>query len=200
MEQTLLPDGVSNSNYFLRNKLINPLTSHDFRVMNTIVNKKEADNANRKQKLKTRGQTHRSIPQTELFLRSGGECGGKTALPTGGRPGIQESIGCRNGHHRTCLRRLGVLGYGNGRDAAAPNAENQEVVTAAEIERKEEPAAEPASTAAKADPRKTGVFLVPNQKGVPEGQIRWFCRDCGKSFITSAVEIPGICPTKHQTK
>jgi hypothetical protein len=54
--------------------------------------------------------------------------------------------------------------------------------------------------ATKTDSKKTGVFLVPNQKGVPEGQIRWFCRDCGKSFITSAVEIPGICPAKHQAK
>jgi len=32
---------------------------------------------------------------------------------------------------------------------------------------------------------------------VPEGQIRWFCRDCGKSFIASAVEVPGVCPN-HQ--
>ena len=47
-------------------------------------------------------------------------------------------------------------------------------------------------------PKKTGVFLVPNQKGVPEGQIRWFCRECGKSFMASAVEIPGVCPAKHQ--
>ena len=57
---------------------------------------------------------------------------------------------------------------------------------------------EPAQNAAKTDPKKTGVFLVPNQKGVPEGQIRWFCRDCGKSFIASAVEVPGVCPAKHQ--
>jgi rubrerythrin len=50
----------------------------------------------------------------------------------------------------------------------------------------------------KTDLKKIGVFLVPNQKGVPEGQIRWFCRECGKSFIASAVEIPGVCPAKHQ--
>ena len=72
--------------------------------------------------------------------------------------------------------------------------------TAAETKTKEQPAEqtlEPAQTAAKTDPKKTGVFLVPNQKGVPEGQIRWFCRECGKSFIASAVEVPGICPN-HQ--
>jgi hypothetical protein len=78
--------------------------------------------------------------------------------------------------------------------------ENLEVTPAAEPNQTAEPIVEPAPTAAKTDPKKTGVFLVPNQKGVPEGQIRWFCRDCGKSFITSAVEIPGVCPAKHQPK
>ncbi len=71
-------------------------------------------------------------------------------------------------------------------------AENQEAAHAADANQIVE-----AVATAKTDPKKTGVFLVPNQKGVPEGQIRWFCRDCGKSFITSAVEIPGICPN-HQ--
>jgi hypothetical protein len=85
---------------------------------------------------------------------------------------------------------------------AKPDAENQGGAPAAETEQKEE-SKEPATDAAPnvdKNPKKTGVFLVPNQKGVPEGQIRWFCRDCGKSFITSAVEIPGICPAKHQVK
>jgi hypothetical protein len=71
----------------------------------------------------------------------------------------------------------------------------------AETKVKEQTAAqtpEPAADAPKTDPKKTGVFLVPNQKGVPEGQIRWHCRECGKSFIASAVEVPGICPN-HQT-
>ena len=58
--------------------------------------------------------------------------------------------------------------------------------------------AEPVAPAPSGDKnKKTGVFLVPNQKGVPEGQIRWFCRDCGKSFMASAVNVPGICPN-HQ--
>ena len=83
-------------------------------------------------------------------------------------------------------------------NATAPNAENQEAIPVAEINQTAEPVVEPAPSLAKTDPKKTGVFLVPNQKGVPEGQIRWFCRDCGKSFIASAVEIPGICPAKHQ--
>ena len=81
---------------------------------------------------------------------------------------------------------------------AKPDVENQEAAPAAETEQKAEPATETSPSADKN--KKTGVFLVPNQKGVPEGQIRWFCRDCGKSFITSAVEIPGVCPAKHQVK
>jgi hypothetical protein len=88
-------------------------------------------------------------------------------------------------------------------NAPAPQAENQEGAPASEAGLKEEskkPVTETTPIATKTDSKKTGVFLVPNQKRVPEGQIRWFCRDCGKSFITSAVEIPGVCPTKHQAK
>jgi hypothetical protein len=76
-------------------------------------------------------------------------------------------------------------------NAAAPDAEKPETPPAAETNQIVEP------VAPKTDPKKTGVFLVPNQKGVPEGKIRWFCRDCGKSFIASAVEVPGVCPN-HQ--
>jgi hypothetical protein len=82
-------------------------------------------------------------------------------------------------------------------NAAAPDAENQEAAPAAETEQPTEQTPKPVQNVAKTDPKKTGVFLVPNQKGVPEGQIRWFCRDCGKSFMASAVEIPGVCPN-HQ--
>ncbi len=78
-------------------------------------------------------------------------------------------------------------------NAPAPETKNQETAPAAETEQIVE-----AVAPSKNDPKKTGVFLVPNQKGVPEGQIRWFCRDCGKSFIASAVEVPGVCPNQHQ--
>ena len=79
--------------------------------------------------------------------------------------------------------------------------QTEETSTPAEPETKEQPAEQTPEHATQTTPntdkttsKKTGVFLVPNQKGVPEGQIRWFCRDCGKSFIASAVEVPGICP------
>jgi len=76
-----------------------------------------------------------------------------------------------------------------------------ETTPTAKTNQQEEPAEHAIETTPnviKTYPKKTGVFLVPNQKGVPEGQIRWFCRECGKSFIASAVEIPGVCPAKHQ--
>jgi len=82
-------------------------------------------------------------------------------------------------------------------NATAPDAEKEETPPAAETEHKEEPPTATAQNTAKTDSKNTGVFLVPNQKGVPEGRIRWFCRDCGKSFIASAVEVPGVCPN-HQ--
>ena len=78
--------------------------------------------------------------------------------------------------------------------------QTEETAPVVETETKEQPTEqtpEPVQNAAKSDPKKTGVFLVPNQKGVPEGQIRWHCRECGKSFIASAVEVPGVCPN-HQ--
>ena len=81
-------------------------------------------------------------------------------------------------------------------NAAAPDAVN-DPVPSTEPTQNAEPVVEPVTIAAKTDTKKTGVFLVPNQKGVPEGQIRWFCRDCGKSFMASAVEVPGVCPN-HQ--
>ena len=113
MEQTLLPARVSSGEIDSKSRS-NYLTSGVFRVMNTIVNKKEADNANRKQKSNQGNETNRSVPQTELFLRGGRECGREVTLPSGGWPGIQEPFGCRDGHHRTCLRRLGLLERANG--------------------------------------------------------------------------------------
>ena len=91
-------------------------------------------------------------------------------------------------------------------DAPTSNTENQtltqqtpETITTADTNQTIEPATEATPNADK-NSKKTGVFVVPNQKGVPEGQIRWFCRDCGKSFMASAIQIPGVCPAKHQGK
>jgi len=39
---------------------------------------------------------------------------------------------------------------------------------------------------------------VPNQKGVPEGQTRWHCHECGKSFLAPTDQMPQACPQGHQ--
>ena len=45
---------------------------------------------------------------------------------------------------------------------------------------------------------KKHIFKTPNQKGVPDGQVRWYCHDCAKSFIASAARKPKTCPAGHQ--
>jgi len=58
-----------------------------------------------------------------------------------------------------------------------------------------EPPAPPAEEAGQAARR---VFRVANQKGVPEGQTRWHCKDCSRSFLAPAGETPEACPLEHQ--
>lgn len=59
------------------------------------------------------------------------------------------------------------------------------------------PATVLAPAAGQSDAAKKGFFRTPNQKGVPEGQTRWYCHDCGKSFLTAAGETPETCPAGH---
>lgn len=49
------------------------------------------------------------------------------------------------------------------------------------------------------DAAKKGFFRTPNQKGVPEGQTRWYCQECGKSFLSATGQTPQACPQGHQT-
>ena len=46
-------------------------------------------------------------------------------------------------------------------------------------------------------PAKRRIFRVPNQQGVPQGETRHYCHDCGKSFTTSSEEPPQVCPEGH---
>ena len=39
---------------------------------------------------------------------------------------------------------------------------------------------------------------TPNQKGVAEGQTRWYCAECGESFLAPYGEIPSACPQGHK--
>jgi hypothetical protein len=41
------------------------------------------------------------------------------------------------------------------------------------------------------------IRKVPNQKGVPEDQVRWFCPACAKSFMAPKERAPEVCPEGH---
>ena len=42
------------------------------------------------------------------------------------------------------------------------------------------------------------VYRVPNQKGIAEGQSRWFCRACMKGFVIGGGGQPEVCPEGHR--
>jgi hypothetical protein len=75
---------------------------------------------------------------------------------------------------------------------AAPDAEQTEVPA--------EPATESApATREPAPAKKRTIFRAPNQKGVPAGQTRWYCKDCGKSFLADMGVLPKTCQAGHQS-
>ena len=41
--------------------------------------------------------------------------------------------------------------------------------------------------------------LTPNQRGVPDGQARWYCSSCQKGFYIATGETPEACPEGHAT-
>jgi hypothetical protein len=41
-------------------------------------------------------------------------------------------------------------------------------------------------------------FRTPNQRGVPEGQTRWYCHNCSKSFLVTTGQMPESCPAGHK--
>ena len=46
--------------------------------------------------------------------------------------------------------------------------------------------------------RSNGVIRrTPNQRGTPEGQVRWFCSACLDSFYAPEGEAPSACPKGH---
>ena len=42
------------------------------------------------------------------------------------------------------------------------------------------------------------IYRVPNQKGIAEGQSRWFCRACMKGFVIEGDGQPEACPEGHR--
>jgi hypothetical protein len=45
---------------------------------------------------------------------------------------------------------------------------------------------------------KKNFHRTPNQKGVSEGQTRWYCQTCVESFLAPYGEVPLGCPQGHK--
>ena len=41
------------------------------------------------------------------------------------------------------------------------------------------------------------ISKLPNQKGVPEGQVKWYCSACQKSFLVEGKDTPAACAEGH---
>jgi len=41
------------------------------------------------------------------------------------------------------------------------------------------------------------VRKLPNQKNMPEGEVKWFCSACVASFLVAGVEKPEVCAEGH---
>ncbi len=41
------------------------------------------------------------------------------------------------------------------------------------------------------------VRKLPNQRGVPEGQVRYYCAACQEGFLVDAGTEPDLCPEGH---
>jgi hypothetical protein len=53
------------------------------------------------------------------------------------------------------------------------------------------------STSRQAPKGRKRIFKQPNQMGVPEGQTRWYCYDCGTGFHVPTGQKPEACPQGH---
>jgi hypothetical protein len=60
------------------------------------------------------------------------------------------------------------------------------------------PVTDIAPVAPEATTAKTSFRRTPNQRGVSEGQTRWFCAECGESFLAPYGEVPTACPQGHK--
>jgi hypothetical protein len=76
-----------------------------------------------------------------------------------------------------------------------PNAATQPAEAAANAP---EAAAVTPAPATEHAPVASSIYRQPNQKGVPEGQTRWYCRTCAKGFLAAVGETPKTCPQGHK--
>jgi hypothetical protein len=84
-------------------------------------------------------------------------------------------------------------------NANATEAASQTAAESAPAARPEDvPVTEPATAAPNKTSANKAFKRTPNQKGVPAGQTKWYCAECGESFLAPYGEIPSTCPQGHQ--
>jgi hypothetical protein len=76
------------------------------------------------------------------------------------------------------------------------SVEGEEPVTDPDAPAPEKPRRTKKSEPAPA-PKFKNIKKTPNQRGVPEGQVRWYCSSCQKGFSLPADETPTACPVGH---
>jgi len=79
----------------------------------------------------------------------------------------------------------------------APEAPAGPLAEDSEVGGEEKKAITPASSKVELPAGKRRFSRVPNQKGVPEGQTRWHCYECGQSFLAPTGKTPESCPLEH---
>jgi hypothetical protein len=86
------------------------------------------------------------------------------------------------------------------KDAPAPDAQTATGASTAGTEEQKETANTPVTPASGAElgTAKKSLFRTPNQKGVENGMVRWYCQACGESFLAPYGEIPSACPQGHK--
>jgi hypothetical protein len=77
--------------------------------------------------------------------------------------------------------------------------ETAPTVTAPKETLPEQPAENTATPQTSASPKRRIIFRAPNQKGIPSGQTRWYCKDCSQSFLVEMGTIPDTCPQGHKS-
>jgi hypothetical protein len=81
-------------------------------------------------------------------------------------------------------------------DGATAITEDKKV--GGEEQKKEEPAITSTPSKAELPAVKRSFFRTPNQRGVADGQVRWYCPECGKSFLADIGMLLKACPQGHQ--
>jgi DNA-directed RNA polymerase subunit M/transcription elongation factor TFIIS len=77
------------------------------------------------------------------------------------------------------------------------NEDQPESTAEAVVENAQPAVTEVAEEPSTAEKKAKIIYRLPNQKGVPEGKTRWYCKECGESFLVDAGILPKTCPAGH---